>query len=339
MNALRNRLSIALIATLLALSTPVFAQHEGHSMPSEEDKKAEEDPHAGDHAGPETNESEERKANEGHAGHAAHVEQAPSTDAVDHSMHQGHQGATSEQDLPADAEPRTPIPPVTDADRAAAFPPTHGHAAHDRTIHSYWLADRLEWQDTDEGSIGWEGLAWIGGDINRVWLRSEGESADGDIESGDIEVLYGRAVGRWWDGVVGIKHDFGEGPARNWAAFGVQGLAPYKFEVEATAYVGSSGRTALTLETEYDTLLTNRWILQWQAEASLYGKDDEAVGIASGLSTIELGARLRYEVTRQFAPYVGVEYERAFGGTADLRREDDESVSDARLVAGVRFWF
>jgi copper resistance protein B len=276
-----------------------------------------------------------------HAGHApaagdgevpSHAEHS----AIDHAaMGHGPRG-----DLRADAAPRTPIPVLTDADRAAAFPPDlHGHTTHDTRIHSFWLADRLEWQDADGGTLGWEGVAWIGGDIHRLWLRSEGAVADGEIGHGDLEVLYGRSITPWWDLVAGVRQDFGHGPSRTWAAIGLQGMAPYKFEVEATAYVGSGGRTAATLEAEYDTLLTNRLILQWQAEASVHGKDDPALGIASGLSTVEAGARLRYEITRRFAPYVGVQVERAFGGTADLRRAEGEPKRDTRLVAGLRFWF
>ncbi|GAB2503606.1 copper resistance protein B [Lysobacter humi (ex Lee et al. 2017)] len=276
-------------------------------------------------------------------GHAAtdhsgmdHAAMGHTPDAVDHAA-MGHGG---DRDLPADAAPRTPIPALTDADRAAAFPQlAHGHAVHDRRIHSYWLADRLEWQDGDEATFGWEGLAWVGGDLDRLWLRTEGEAADAAIEHGDVEVLYGRSVSAWWDVVAGMRQDFGHGPSRTWAAVGVQGLAPYKFEVEATAYVGSGGRTAATVEAEYDTLITPRLILQWQAEASLYGRDDPAAGIGSGLSTVEAGARLRYEITRRFAPYVGVQVERAFGGTAELRRDDGAPTRDTRLVAGIRFWF
>lgn len=117
------------------------------------------------------------------------------------------------------------------------------------------------------------------------------------------------------------------------------GLAPYKFEVEATAYLGPSGQTAARFEVEYETLLTNRLILQPLLEVNLYGKDDPRRGIGSGLSTVEAGLRLRYEFTRQFAPYIGVVRERAFGGTADLRRADDEDIDDTRFVAGLRIWF
>ena len=255
--------------------------------------------------------------------------------AMDHAAMQH----TPSGDLPADAAPREPIPALTDADRAAAFPQlATGHAAHDAMIHSYWLADRLEVRDSAR-SGAWEGLAWIGGDVDRVWLRSEGDVEHGRVERGDLEVLYGRSVTPWWDVVAGVKQEFGEGPSRTYAAFGVQGIAPYKFEVEATAYVGNGGRTAATLEAEYDTLITNRLILQWQGEANLYGRGDRAIGVGSGLSTVEAGARLRYEITRRFAPYIGVEVERAFGGTADLRHDAGEDATDTRAVAGIRFWF
>jgi copper resistance protein B len=248
-------------------------------------------------------------------------------------------GMQAPADLPADAAPRTPIPAVTGADRAAAFMPLGaGHPAHDKRSNSFWLVDRLEVADTAK-SGGWEGLAWIGGDVHRTWLRTEGDVEDGRVEQGNLEVLYGRSVTPWWDLVAGVRQDVGEGPDRTWAAFGVQGLAPYKFEVEATAYISGSGRTAATLEAEYDTLLTNRLILQWQGEANLYRKSDPARGLGSGLSTVEAGARLRYEITRRFAPYIGVEVERAFGETARLRRDDGFDATDTRVVAGIRFWF
>lgn len=256
-----------------------------------------------------------------------------SAQAVDHSA-MGH-------DMPMSSDqPRDPIPVLTEADRIAAFPDVTGHAAHGESIQSYWLLDRLEVWEADEGTgIGWEALGWMGTDLNRVWLRSEGERSDGAIESADIEVLHGRSVARWWDVVAGVRHDFGEGPSQTFAAIGVMGLAPQKFEVEATAYIGQSGQTAARLEVEYDTLLTNRLILQWQAEAELHGKDDARRGIGSGLGTIEAGLRLRYEFTRRFAPYIGVAWERAYGGTADFRRDHGEDIDDTRLVAGVRIWF
>lgn len=260
---------------------------------------------------------------------------------MDHStMDHASMGHAPSADLPADAAPLTPIPAPTDADRAAGFPPgLHAHPAHDTRAHTYWLVDRLEWQDTDTGALAWETVAWAGGDIHRGWLRTEGEAVEGEVESATAELLYGRAVSAWWDVVAGVRHDVGHGPSRTYAAVGVQGLAPYKFEVEATAFIGERGRGGITLEAEYDTLLTNRLILQWRGEATAHFRADPANGVGSGLSSVEAGARLRYEITRRFAPYVGVEHERTFGGTADLHRAEGEPASDTRLVAGVRFWF
>ncbi|MEO5962560.1 MAG: copper resistance protein B, partial [Thermomonas sp.] len=181
--------------------------------------------------------------------------------------------------------------------------------------------------------------AWIGTDLNRVWLRSEGEQVDGKLDGADLEVLYGRSIAPWWDVVAGIRHDFKPGASQDFAALGVVGLAPYKFEVQATAYIGQGGQTAARFEAEYETLLTNRWILQPLVEVNLYGKDDARRGIGSGLSTVEAGLRLRYEFTRRFAPYIGVVRERAFGSTADFRRLNGEDINDTRVVAGLRIWF
>ena len=158
---------------------------------------------------------------------------------MDHAS-MGHQPRVSE-DLPPTAEPREPIPVVTPTDRAAAFPDLDEHLMHGESINSYWALDRLEAWDADEDGTGmaWEAQGWVGSDLNRLWLRSEGERAGGSTESADVEVLYGRAIARWWDAVAGVRHDFafGGGPSRTYAALGVIGLAPYKFEVSATAYL------------------------------------------------------------------------------------------------------
>ena len=260
---------------------------------------------------------------------------------MDHSkMDHSKMGHGMPESKSAASEPRTPIPPVTDADRAAATPPPR-HMHHlDNAIHTYTLFNRLEAWDTDPGTgLSWEAQGWIGTDLDRLWWRSEGERVDGHLESADLEVLYGRSVSTWWDVVAGVRHDFKQGGSQDFAAIGVMGMAPYKFEVEATAYLGQSGQTAARFEVEYETLLTNRLILQPLFEVNLYGKDDPRRGIGSGLSTVEAGLRLRYEFTRQFAPYIGVVRERAFGGTADLRRADNEGIDDTRIVAGLRIWF
>lgn len=315
---MRLILSLA-IACALAVPATARAQHQGHAMPPKPTSSA-------------------RKAPPTKAA-PAKVRAKPAQPVrkpavVDHST-MNH--STMDQPAPVRI---TPVPPVTQADREAAFPAVHTHHRHGTSVHSYWLLDRLELSDAEDGTaLGWEANAWVGGDIQRLWLRSEGESVDGRIEHSDVEVLYGRGVRAWWDVLAGVRHDIGQGPSRTWAAIGVQGLAPYKFEVAATAYLAQGGRTALRAEAEYDTLLTNRLILQWRAEANAHGKDDPLAGIGAGLSTLEAGARLRYEITRQFAPYIGIEHGRAFGNTADLRRDAGHDAADTRLVAGVRVWF
>jgi copper resistance protein B len=200
--------------------------------------------------------------------------------------------------------------------------------------------DQLEGADADPGTaLSWELLGWAGGDIRRIWLRSEGERVDGTTEAADIEVLYGRAISRWWDLVGGIRHDFKPMSSQTFAGIGVVGLAPYKFEFEASAYFGESGQSTARIEVEYELLLTNRLILQPLIEVNAYGKDDERRGIGAGLSTLEAGVRMRYEFTRRFAPYVGLVYERALSQTADLRRAEGEDAHDTLVVAGVRTWF
>jgi copper resistance protein B len=270
----------------------------------------------------------------GHAPPAAE----PST-GIDHAE-PGHGARAHGGDLPADAPPREPIPPVTDADRAAAFPDVAGHAVHDDAVHWFALVDRLETWEGDHGSpVAWEASGWIGTDLDRAWFRSEGEAMDGSVESASVEVLYGRAISRWWDAVAGIRHDFGEGPSRNYAAVGVIGLAPYMFEVEATAYLGESGQAGLAVEVEHEMLITNRLILQSVVETEAWAKDDPARGLGSGLAKVESALRLRYEFTRRFAPYVGIVRERLFGRTADYHEAGDGEADDTRFVIGLRTWF
>lgn len=261
-----------------------------------------------------------------------------SMERMDHSKMGGMKGMPGMSQAPK--EPITPIPVLTDADRAAAVPPQGGHLVHDNSIQHFVLLNRLETWNADPGTgMAWEGQAWFGTDLNRLWLRSEGERAGGKTEGAGLEVLYGRSIARWWDLVVGVRHDFQPAGSQSFAAIGVTGLAPQKFEVEATAYIGERGQTAARVEAEYELLLTNRLVLQPLVEANFYGKNDAVRGIGSGLSTIEAGFRLRYEVIREFAPYVGIVRERAFGNTADLRRSEGEDIDDTRIVAGFRIWF
>jgi copper resistance protein B len=233
-----------------------------------------------------------------------------------------------------------PVAPLTDADRAAARPPLRGHPAHDNLMHGYLLADRLELFDADPGmALVWNLDGWLGTDLERLWLRSEGAQVQGSVEEASLEALYGRAIAPWWDVVAGLRHDFRPGDGRTFVAVGIQGLAPQRFEIEATAYVGGHGHSMAVLEAGYELLLTNRLVLQPVLEARLRGKDDPARAIGAGLAMAEAGLRLRYEFTRRFAPYLGVSWERALGDTADMRRAASAPVSDMRFVAGLRTWF
>jgi copper resistance protein B len=271
------------------------------------------------------------------ADHATHAKGAARPARGDAGA--AHAGGHHTPPAPATDRPRTPIPPLTAADRAAALRPAGGHAAHDDGVFRYVAVDRLEGWEGDPGGLAWEAHAWIGTDLDRLWLRSEGERRGGRGERASFEALYGRAVAPWWDLLVGVRHDDAPGPARDFAAIGVAGVAPGKFDVAATAYLGTAGQAALRLEVSYDVLLTQRLVLQPLVEINAYRRDDVRRGIGSGLSTAEAGLRLRYDITRQFAPYVGWVRERAFGRTTVLRRADGEGGEDARFVAGVRFWF
>jgi copper resistance protein B len=203
------------------------------------------------------------------------------------------------------------------------------------------LLDQLEWRSHDgssstkDGAFAWDGSAWYGGDYHKLWFKTEGERDD-DTYATSSELLWDRIFSKWWHVQAGARVDLSDAaPTRTWAAIGVQGLAPYWFEVEITGYVGDEGRTALRATVEYELLITQRLVLQPKLEVNAYGKDDLANGVGSGLSTTELGLRLRYEIRRELAPYIGVTWRRAFGHTADL--VDD--ASDLALVAGLRVWF
>lgn len=240
---------------------------------------------------------------------------------------------------PALTESRTPIPVLTDADRAAVYNAPGGHIVHDSAINSLLLINQLEWQGGGDGALNWDIKGWVGGDIDRLWLRSEGERSAGRTENAEVQALWGHAISPWWDWVGGVRQDFKPGDGQTWAAFGAQGMALYNLEVEATLFVGEAGRTAARLEGDYDILLTNRLILQPTAEFNFYGRNDPQRDIGSGLSDSELGLRLRYEVRREFAPYVGVTWNRSYGQTAQYARDEGEDTSQVRWVVGVRLWF
>ncbi len=226
------------------------------------------------------------------------------------------------------------------AGTAGAGEPIMDHAKTDDPIISKVLVDELEWQDASPNeAMAWDATAWIGRDGGRVLLRSEGVAVNRQVEHLRAELLWWRPIAAWWNVVGGLRQDAGEGPGRTYGLIGIEGLAPYWFHVQADLYAGERGQIGTRLEAEYDIRLTNRLFLSPQAELHAYTRDDAATGIGNGLSELEAGVRLRYEIRREFAPYLGIQWTGSFGDTADIARAAGEPVRDTFVVAGLRFWF
>jgi copper resistance protein B len=262
-------------------------------------------------------------------------------EGMDHSTVQGmdhgqmDMGAMNMQGGPPPADARDP-----DYSDGIGHGSMRGMDMADDAKRLYVVFDNLEVRNTRDGSAqAVSTQAWYGGDRDKLWLKVDGDRDRGRLGATRAEALWNHAIATYWGAQVGLRHDLGKGPARDWAAIGVQGLAPYWFDLETTAYLGQSGRTALRVEAEYELLLTQRLILQPDVEVNFYGKNDPARGIGSGLSDLDVGLRLRYEITRKFAPYIGVVWSRKFGNTANFARAAGENVQDTQLVAGIRIWF
>jgi len=203
------------------------------------------------------------------------------------------------------------------------------------------LVDQLEVVDTPEqNSTAYDLTMRYGRDYNKLVIKAEGDVFDGKLEEARSEALWSHAIDTYWDTQLGMRYDSGADlVSRSWLAAGVEGIAPYWFDLEATFYLGNDSRTALRLQAEYELLITQKLVLQPRIETNLYGKDDPERAIASGLSDMTAGIRLRYEIRREFAPYIGVEYTSKYGETANIARAAGADVSDTHLVAGLRFWY
>lgn len=258
--------------------------------------------------------------------------------------HAGHTIPTTDDSVPQGVAP--PIP--TDHAAEAFYPAATMARARAAMIResggmtfSQLMLDRLEYR-AHKGANGyaWEGEGWIGGDINRFAFKTEGEGeVGGPLESAEVQALYSRALNPWFNVEAGVRQDFRPQPQRTYAVVGIEGLAPYWFEVGAQAFLSNKGDAHLRLEGSYDQRITQRLILQPAAEMNLAAQDVPELGIGSGISDIELGLRLRYEFAREFAPYVGVHWERKLGDTARYARAAGEGASVTSLVLGARFWF
>jgi len=265
------------------------------------------------------------------------------------------------------APPATPANPPqgaepggTDQPPGSAEPPP---VAHDRPADRYWnpadmaassaaemhppapsyaklVIDLAEHQfRAGRDGYRWEGEAWTG-DLNRVVLKTKGEGTAGQgIDRAEVQALYARALDPWWNLHLGVRQDIRPRPARTWATVGLEGRAPYQFAVNLAAFLSDRGQFAARMEGAYDQRITQRLILQPRAELDLSAQDMAEQRIGSGLSSAELGLRLRYEIRREFAPYVGVNWTWATGRTANYAHADGKDAAERSLVAGIRFWF
>ena len=203
------------------------------------------------------------------------------------------------------------------------------------------MIDQLEATSVDgEEGYAWDAQGWYGGDIHRFWWKSEGEGEfGGELEEAELQALYSRAFTPYFDFQTGLRQTYRPEGDRTDLVVGVQGLAPYWFEVDAAAFLSTKGELTARAEAEYDQRITQKLILQPRAEVNLSAEDIPELGIGSGLSTLQVGARLRYEIRREFAPYVGVEWTRSFGDTRDFAEARGRSAEDTRVVVGIRAWF
>ena len=251
-----------------------------------------------------------------------------------------------------------PTPPTPPPAQASQGPENAGETVWDATLFrrkrqeqlidahggmavSMFLADRLEYR-AGEGRDGfsWDVQGWYGGDYDKLWLKSEAEGSFGEpMERAEVQALYSRSIDPWFNLQLGVRHDFRPNPERTHLVVGVQGLAPYWFEVDGALFLSNKGDLTARLEAEYDQRITNRLILQPAIEFDLAAQDVPELGIGAGLSSIEAGLRLRYEFVPEFAPYIGFEYERSFGDTARFARAAGKDVGGWRMVAGLRLWF
>lgn len=273
-----------------------------------------------------------------HGGHTTHVMRAPeaSEQPVEPSP-----GPTMETPPPPGAGSGPPRAADAIWGAEAMRPSREALGAHHGDFPTFWVqVDRAELQ-VREGRNGalWDIQGYHGGPTSRLWLKSEGEAALGEaVDDAELQALWSRAVAPYWDLQLGLRQDVA-GPETTHAVFGIQGLAPYMFEVDAALFVSHRGDVTARIEAEVDQRITRRLILQPRAEISLSAQDIPGLCVGAGLDKAEIGMRLRYEVVREFAPYIGVEQSWRVGNSADYARTAGEDPSTTSVVAGIRFWF
>lgn len=204
----------------------------------------------------------------------------------------------------------------------------------DDPLLTMFVMDRFEVLDNSENTRVWEGSFWIGYDLNKLYLYSDGEATADGLETSQNELVYSRAIAPFWDAQIGLVYDKNADASRTWGEVAISGLAPYYFETRVALLFNAEGNIGLRLDAEYEILFTQKLILTPSLEADFYTKDDPKMSLGSGLSNIEAGLRLRYEIRREFAPYIGITWEKTFGNTRDFN-----PIDETNFLVGVRFWF
>jgi len=204
----------------------------------------------------------------------------------------------------------------------------------DDPLYTKVTIDQLEYQSNSEKSISWDTNIWVGYDLDKLYLYTEGEKPKNETAGSENQLLYSRAIAPFWDMQFGLGYDKTANESQTWGVMALQGLAPYFFETRGALLFGEDGNLGLRLDLEYEALFTQKLILTPSFSADIYSKDTPSMAIGKGLSNITAGLRLRYEIRREFAPYIGFEWSKNFGNTDAFRPLDDSYV-----VGGVRVWF
>ena len=268
----------------------------------------------------------------------------------------GAQGASEPMSMPmpgpgkaSEAEPLA-VPAPTDQE-TTALPNLKDRSGWpqptaDSANYSYLASELLEYRESRAaGAIRWDIYGWYGGDVNRLWVKTEGLQDVSGPRGGEQEgqLLYGRLISPFFDFQAGLRFANRSGPGTNqsriYAAIGVQGIAPYRYSLEPTLFISQDGKMSMRATATYDQQLTQRLILQPRLEFDAAVQKDRSFGVGSGLNKTELGLRLRYEVKREFAPYMGMSWTQSYGSTKRMAREDGEDTSLVSIVAGIRMWF
>jgi copper resistance protein B len=208
------------------------------------------------------------------------------------------------------------------------------------TFHAIRLETDMGRTSSRQDVAGWDLDGWVGNDINKLWLKSDGHIAEGDVEDAELWALYSRNISTYWDAQIGLRQDFlPDDEGHTYLVAGFNGLAPYFFETEAHIFLRDDAALSARLRQENEWLLTNRLIVQPYAEANLNMKEDPELGLGTGLTSAQIGLQTRYEFSRKFAPYIDVSYQQSFGETADYARARGEDTQSTTVKAGVRLLF